>query len=66
MILAVFVPSFSAEFPVVVLVGTGSALVGRRLRLELVLDPFNLFAFLTNASKFSQSESFALMAPTPP
>ena len=64
----VFSPTLSAEFPVAVLVGTGRVLVGRRTMLELVLppDPFNLFAFLIKASKFSQSESFALMAPTPP
>jgi len=71
----VFSPTLSAEFPVPVpvLVGTGRVVLdGRLVRLPptLVLtspsDPFSLFAFLTNASKFSQSVSFALMAPTPP
>ena len=64
----VFSPTLSAEFPVAVLVGTGRVLVSRLVReLELVSPlPFSLFAFLTNASKFSQSESFMLMAPTPP
>jgi len=62
-------PTLSAEFPAVaVLVGTDGELVGRRVVLELVppLDPFNLLAFLTNASKFSEFESFGLIAPTPP
>jgi len=67
----VFAPTLSAEFPPVVPVGTGRELVGRPVKLPPPLeleppDPFSLFAFLTNASKFSQSESFALMAPTPP
>lgn len=66
--LMVFTPTLSAQLPVIVLVGVDSELVGRRVELELVVppDPFNLFAFLTNAWKFSQSESFALIAPTPP
>ena len=37
-----------------------------RLRLEVEPVPFSLIALLTNGPKFSQSESFALMAPTPP
>jgi len=63
-----FAPTLSAEFPAAVLVGTGRVLVGRLPPLILVFPPvpFSLSAFLTNASKFSQSESFALMAPTPP
>ena len=71
----VFTPTISAEFPVDVLVGLDSDCVpdGRLVelpRLELKVEvepvPFSLIAFLTNAPKFSQSESFALMAPTPP
>ena len=67
-----FAPTISAEFPSVVPVGTERELVGRPVELppppepESSPDPFSLFAFLTNASKFSQSESFALIAPTPP
>ena len=73
----VFTPTISAEFPVDVLVGFDCDSVpdGRlvelpRLKLETEVEvepvPFSLIAFLTNAPKFSQSESFALMAPTPP
>ena len=69
--ITVFVPTLSAELPLVVLVGSGLELVGRPVKLpppelELPPVPFNLFAFLTNASKFSQSELFALIAPTAP
>ena len=70
----VFAPTLSAELLVVpVLVGVDDRVLdGRPVKLppvlELVLppDPLSLSAFLTNASKFSQSVSFALMAPTPP
>ena len=68
----VFIPTLSAELvPVPVLVGLGRELVGRLTELppEGLLSspvPFSLLAFLTNASKFSQSELFALIAPTPP
>lgn len=69
-VFTVFAPTLSAEFPVAVLVVAGPVLVGRLVRLppELVLPPvpFNLSAFLTNAAKFSELESFTLMAPTPP
>jgi hypothetical protein len=66
-----FAPTLSAELLVAVLVGSGRELLGRPVKLpptELVSSPvpFNLFAFLTNAPKFSQSELFALTAPTPP
>jgi hypothetical protein len=72
--IAVFTPTISAEFAEVVVVGTGvrELLLGLLVELPPLLEletppvPFNLFAFLTNAPKFSQSESFALMAPTPP
>lgn len=70
MAIILFAPTISAEFPSVVLVGTGRELVGRPVKLPPALElspvPFNLLAFLTNASKFSESESFALIAPTPP
>jgi len=72
----VFAPTLSAEFlvvPLAVLVGVDDRVLdGRPVKLppvlELVLppDPLSLSAFLTNAPKFSQSVSFALMAPTPP
>lgn len=65
----VFAPTLSAEFPVAVLVGPDRVLVGPPVKLPpalVLLVPFSLFAFLTNASRFSKLESFALMAPTPP
>jgi len=64
----VFAPTISAEFPVAVLAGAVRVLVGRVPPLEVMFPPvpFSLFAFLTNAAKFCESESFTLMAPTPP